>query len=258
MNYTEIFEKLCEYAPIKLSDDIVKLEDGYDNSGVILGNVGEIKSVLFCLDLTRDSADTALKNGCELIVTHHPAIYRPIKNIHEDSPLAICMRNNIAVISMHLNLDCAEFGIDYYFAQGLCGKDIRILESLGSNVGYGRCFNIEEKTPRQIVDDYKKTFDTEKVAFYGNKNKHIKSIASFCGAGLGENEIKSALSCGVDMVASADIPHHVLLSALENGLAVLSCTHYATENYGMKAFAKYANETFKNLKILFFDDKRFL
>ena len=258
MNCKEIFEKLCEYAPLKLSDDIVQLENGYDNSGVISGNIGEIENALVCLDLTKDSVDAALRNGCNLIVTHHPAIYKPIKNINENSPLAICMRNNVAVISMHLNLDCAEFGIDYYFARGLGGKNIRILEKLGDNVGYGRCFDLDEKTPEQIINDYKNIFDTDKVAFYGDKDKIIRSVASFCGAGLGENEIKAALSCGVDMVASADIPHHILLSAIESGLTVLSCTHYATENYGMKKFAEYADKTFKNLKILFFDDKRFL
>lgn len=256
MNYSEIFAELCKYAPISLSDDIVKLENGYDNSGVIIGNLGEIENILFCLDLTARAVKDAVENGCNLIVTHHPAVYRPIKNITETSTLAECIRNNIAVISMHLNLDCAKYGIDYRFAEGLGGKNIRIIESLGEDVGYGRVADADGVTAIEFLKRYEKTFNTKRVELYGDKDREIKKFASFCGAGLGEGELLAAIENGVDLVASADIPHHVLLSALENGLCVLSCTHYATENYGMRAFAEYANGKFKNKKIFFFDDER--
>ena len=107
MNYREVFEKLCEYAPIELSDKLVALENGYDNSGIIVGNTGDIEKILFCLDLTGESVKAAIEKGVNLIVTHHPAIYNPLKSISENSALYNSVKNNVAVISMHLHLDCA-------------------------------------------------------------------------------------------------------------------------------------------------------
>ena len=154
MNYREVYAKLCEYAPIELSDKLVDLDNGYDNSGIIVGNTGDVKKILFCLDLTGESVKAAIEKDVNLIVTHHPAIYRPIKSISEDSALYACVKNNIAVISMHLNLDCAETGVDYCLAEGLGGKIIGILTPLGENVGYGR-MSKPTKPPKRYSKDIK-------------------------------------------------------------------------------------------------------
>ena len=92
---------------------------------------------------------------------------------------------------------------------------------------------------------------------HGDKTEKIRLIASFCGAGLGEAEVEEALKRNADMVVSADIPHHVLLKAIDGGLSVINCTHYASENLGVKRFADYARETLKNKEIYFFCDGRF-
>ena len=93
---------------------------------------------------------------------------------------------------------------------------------------------------------------------YGDKNKRITKYASFCGAGLGDEEVEQAIAAGAELVVSADIPHHVLLNAIQKGLCVLSCTHYGTENYGMKKFSEKCAAEIKNLKIYFFEDERFI
>ena len=256
MNAKELFVKLLEYAPIKLSDELVALENGYDNSGIILDCDLDTKKILFCLDLTHESVDYAIGKGCGIIVTHHPAIYRPIKRLNEQDPLLRCAVSGISVISMHLNLDCAKEGIDYCLAKGLGGIGINILSKLGDGVGYGRIFSVNALAG-EVLENYKKEFATEKAWLYGDKNQKITKIASFCGAGLGDKEVEEALENGADMVVSADIPHHVLLVAIERGLSVLSCTHYSTENYGMKKFADYFAKTLHE-KIFFFDDERFV
>lgn len=256
MNYREVYAKLCEYAPIELSDKLVDLDNGYDNSGIIVGNTGDIKKILFCLDLTGESVKAAIEKDVNLIVTHHPAIYRPIKSISENSALYACVKNNIAVISMHLNLDCAETGVDYCLAEGLGGKITEILTPLGENVGYGR-LSETDATAEEIFERYKTVFGTDKGSLYGDKTEKIRLIASFCGAGLGEAEVEEALKRNADMVVSADIPHHVLLKAIDGGLSVINCTHYASENLGMKRFADYARRALENKEIYFFCDGRF-
>ncbi len=255
MTTKELFNLLNEYAPIRLSHDMIA-RGHHDNSGIIIDCNNQTDKILFCLDLTSKSAKKAIELGCGIIVTHHPAIYRPIKNLLDENPLLTCAKNNISVISMHLNLDSAKFGIDYNLAKGLCGKDIKILDLLGENEGYGRVYSVD-KTAGEVFEDYKREFNTDKVLLYGEKDRKISRIASFCGAGLGGEEISQALENGADMVVSADIPHHVLIEAIEKGLAVLNCSHYSTENYGMKKVAEHFGNLLKE-KIYFFDDERFV
>ena len=250
----QLFERLNAYAPIQLSLEMQKMGH-HDNSGIILDCETVTDKIAFCLDLTKKSVEFALENGCGIIVTHHPAIYRPIYNLKGEDPILTCAKNKISVISMHLNLDCASAGIDYFLAKGLGGEEIEILEPLGEGVGYGRTYAVE-KTALGVYEDYKRVFNTDKVLLYGEKDKKITKIASFCGAGLDYAEIEQAKSVGAQMVVSADISHHVLLNAIESGLCVLNCSHYSSENYGMKKVAEYFGDQL-NEKIFFFDDERF-
>ena len=251
-----LFEQLEKFAPVSLSDKLCQIDGHYDNSGIILDCQNQTDKILFCLDLTSKSVDYAIENGCGIIVTHHPAIYRPIKNLKANNPVLKCALNSISVISMHLNFDSAKNGVDYWLSAGLGGNGQKILTSLDEGQGYGRITEVFAPAG-QIVENYKKEFCTDKVFFYGDETKTVRKIASFCGSGFGDGEVAVCLENGVDMVVSADIPHHVLISALENGLAVLSCTHYSTENYGMKKIAQEFSKIL-NQKIYFFDDERFV
>ncbi len=256
MTYRELYLKLLEYAPMEISDRFVK-EGAYDNSGMILETKREIGTAVFCLDLTSASVKYALSVGADAIVTHHPAIYRPVKNLLADAPLLTAANAGIGVISNHLNLDGAKEGIDFRLAAGLGGKIVAILDDFGNGEGYGR-ISVTDKTFGEITENYKKEFGTEKVFAYGEKDKPVRKLASFCGAGLGDEEVEAAVAAGADLVVSADIPHHVLLHALEKGLCVLGCTHYGSENYGMKKFAEKCAAELTNIKIYFFDDERFV
>ena len=258
MKIAEFYKELTEFAPLELSEKLCFKDGLTDNSGYIITpkENEELKGVAFMLDLTIEGAKYAVKNGCNLIVTHHPAIFSPIKRIETSSPLSFCVLNGVSVASMHLNFDCAKRGIDFWFSKGLGGDNQLIDEDFGDNTGYGRLFKIEKKTAEEVVQGYKKAFNTERVFLYGDKNREITKIASFCGAGLDERAVEVAVCFGAEMVASADIKHHVLLYALEKGLSVLSCTHYATENYGMKKVFGIFADKLKNEKIIFFDDER--
>ena len=258
MKIREFYDALLKYAPLELSKRLCETDGGYDNSGVIVGfdSSEELSGAVFALDLSFGAVDLALKRGCNLIVTHHPAIYSPIKSIEANSPIYKCIQNGISVISMHLNVDCAERGTDYYFAEGLGAEKQIIIDDFGGGTGYGRISEIEEVTAKQLLDRYKMRFKSESVILYGDANRKISKIGTFCGAGLDERTIDESLKAGVDLVASADIRHHVLLKAINSGLAVLYCTHYACENYGMNKICENFAVKYKNEKIIYFDDER--
>ena len=175
MTYRELYLKLLGYAPMEISDRFVK-EGAYDNSGMILETKREIKTAVFCLDLTGASVNYAVSVGADAIITHHPAIYRPVKNLLADAPLLTAANAGIGVISNHLNLDGAKEGIDYRLAAGLGGKIIGILDDFGNGEGYGR-ISVTDKTFGEITENYKKEFGTEKVFAYGEKDKPVRKLA---------------------------------------------------------------------------------
>jgi dinuclear metal center YbgI/SA1388 family protein len=252
MNVYEVFKVLNDYAPLNLSDDILKFIGGDDNSGIIAPTKGEITGVVFTLDLTIASVEKAKEIGANLIVTHHPAIYPNLKKFDYDSALLECLNNKIGVISMHLNLDCAKFGIDYYLATALSGDIQKILNDLGDNCGYGRVYEVD-KTLNELKNEYKKVFNTDKIVVYGNLDKKIKKVASFCGSGLDIAEMEMAKDC--DLYISSDVKHHVILYALEKGKAVMNVSHYSSEVYGFKKFYNSVKDNLKGIKSVFVENE---
>ncbi|MBE5743382.1 MAG: Nif3-like dinuclear metal center hexameric protein [Clostridiales bacterium] len=240
MKINEVLRKLEKYAPLELSDRLIKQIGGYDNVGIIAQIEGEITGIVFTLDLTDKSIDKALETGANLIVTHHPAIFNPpLKLDYEKSPLLRCLNCKIGVISMHLNLDCAEKGIDYYLAKGLGAEKQEIIYQVDKNCGYGRIFETST-TLSEIKEKYQTEFLTDKVMIFGHSDRAIEKVASYCGAGLDDTAIETITD--VDLYVSADIKHHVILSALKRGKCVMQVTHYSSEMYGFREFYNSVKE----------------
>lgn len=248
----EFYEVIDGFAPFKLSEELCSADGLYDNSGIIADCENSFDSVLVCLDLTYAAVEEAAKRGCGLILTHHPAIYRPVKNV--DGSVLEAVKMGISVISAHLNLDCAKKGVDYFFAKGLGANGEKIIERLSSG-GYGRSFKVG-KSLKEFVENAEKEFST-RVNIYGNENAFIGTAASFCGEGLDEQAVENT---DVDLYCSADVKHHVIKKILEEGKSVISFTHYSSENYGMKKIAGEIEKLLspKKIKIYFFDDRRFI
>ncbi len=253
MKIENIFDALDKYAPLKLSYDFQKLIDGYDNSGIIAGVSGDIKGVLFTLDLTETSVEQAKDNDCNLIVTHHPAIYAPIKTV--SGALLKAIQSNIGVISMHLNLDCAEEGIDYHLAKDVGATEQKLIYDLGNGCGYGRIFDIDA-TAGEIKNNYINTFETQNAMLFGNADKKVKKVASFCGSGLDIKEID--LASEADLLVSSDIKHHVILYALEKGKCVLNISHYSSEVYGFKKYFEKLKQKLNGLNCVFYENEQML
>jgi len=251
MKLKDVYNIIDEYAPFFLSKRLIEAEGGYDNSGIIVSLDGDVTGILFALDLTVAAVERAKQEGCNLIITHHPAIYHPIKQV--DGAVKCAVANNMGVISCHLNLDCAKNGIDYWFARGLGAQKQEILCKLSEEEGYGRRFFLG-KSLGEIRRRAEEVFNTT-VLCYGYDSMHINSVASFCGAGLGEAEADT--EC--DLLCSCDVPHHVILKAVEHNKALLVFTHYSCENYGLtKLYEGFSDlKGFdKNIKLYYFDDKR--
>ena len=251
MKLSEIYKIADSIAPKALSDEMCQSYGFYDNSGILVDTDEEIGSVLFSLDLSMAAVEEAIEKGVKLIITHHPVIYGKISRIdYQDegllgTKLIKCIKNGISVISMHLNLDVAEGGIDESLMQGVmlsagdsewAGAKLLAQQVHLSKGAYGRVYELTGTTLGALAQGMKDVFKTDKIAVYGDTNKQIKRVASFCGSGADEGAIAFAVEQGAEVMISSDYKHHVRSLAIERGLSVITLTHYASEEYGFKKY----------------------
>lgn len=257
MKLKEIYELADSLAPFSLSGEFIAR--GYrDNSGVMFDLGGEITGVLFSLDLSLSAVEEAKRLGCNLIFTHHPAIWDGVMRFTREEHPALwsCVREGISVISAHLNLDAAAGGIDESLMRGLGGRHaLAVFEQLSAG-GYGRVYDVPPCTLGEFISGAKETFSTDRVVAYGDRP--VGRVASFCGAGLGEKELLFAAENGADTVVSSDGKHHLILSAEEKGLNLVLLTHYAAEHYGLCRFAENMKKNLGERFCHVFADSRFL
>lgn len=250
MKLSEIYQIANDLAPKKLSDEYCAAFGAYDNSGLLVEACEEVDGILFTLDLTNAAIDEAVQSGCNLIITHHPAIYGKISDIKSSDQkllggkLVRCIQKGISVICMHLNLDVAKGGIDESMMEGIVRSagagmrskyDVRVMHPLQDGA-YGRVYNLDEISLADLAEGIKDNFQTERVLVYGNAEDKITRAASFCGAGADEESIAFAKREGAQVILSADFKHHLIALAVELGMAVVAMTHYASEHYGFRKY----------------------
>lgn len=258
----EFVTLLEQYAPLELSRKMIEL-GCYDNSGLLVNCNNKVSKVLFSLDLSKEVIKKAKRLKCDTIVTHHPAIYGGLKELSVDgqsAEIVEAVKNDINVISFHLNLDIADEGIDNKLALGLGAKKYQILNYATEKQGYGRQFEVENKTFGEFIAEVKKVFATNKIVAYGNKKQAIYNVASFCGSGASDVEkLMDKNGLTADVVVTSDMPHHVIKLLIENGKKILLLPHYASENFGFKYFYDWVKEKLNGqIETEYFLDKRFM
>ena len=126
MKISEIIDIIEEYAPLSL-------QESYDNAGLQIGDKNlEASGAMLCIDVTEDIIEEALEKGCNIVISHHPLIFKGIKSVtgkNETERIIIkAIRNNIAVYSAHTNIDNARGGVSHMIADKLGLQNTSILQ----------------------------------------------------------------------------------------------------------------------------------
>lgn len=256
----ELYAVLEEYAPLALSYKMIE-DGGYDNSGILIKSNDKSDKILFTLDLSNKSVEKALELNIDTIVTHHPAIYTPIKNLSVDdctAPIINAIKSNINVVSMHLNLDITRDGIDDCLVKGLNGNNVKVLSIIDGECGYGKQADVVETPLEEFKARVESNFGSDKILAYGNSK--VKKIASFCGGGASEaiKAVEEGLTVA-DTIVTSDIAHHVLKELIEKGKNVVIIPHYVSEQYGFNKFYLRVKELLNGkAEVYYFLDKRFM
>ena len=233
----EVLSLIRRFAP-----ESATAPDFDDNVGLILGSErGETDEVILCLDCTENVIGEAEKAGTKLVISHHPAIFYPLKRITDSDPtgrmLLAAARAGITVYSAHTNLDFCAGGLNDH-AAGLMGlRDIRPLEIVG-DVPVGRVGDRREIGLAAFADELASAFGDRHVRFIGKGNERIKRAAVINGGGGNISYVKKAMERGADCYVTADVPHHVALYAAQCGFPLVIMQHYAMEAVYMTKLAE--------------------
>ena len=209
----------------------------YDNIGLILGDeCAPVSRVLCCLDATEAVLDEAIRTGAELIISHHPVLFRPIKQINGNTVLGRKLlkaaSHGIAIYAAHTNLDFVSGGINDYIAQLLGLHNVSALDPyIDAENGFGRVGELGSSVYISVLKGQVETvLGDPYVRTVGEPYTLVKRIAVINGGGGGDTSIiDDALALGADCLITADVKHHVAVYAYESKLALIEPQHFTME-----------------------------
>lgn len=217
----------------------------YDNVGLLVGDGREkVTGVLVCLDCTDEAISEAVKQGANLIVTHHPVIFDPLKSVTEQSLVYRLIKNGISVISAHTNLDQADDGVNDALAEAVGLSDV---EKIADSEGF--FYRIGELSEPATSEELARAI-SEKLSLpvkYVGNSSFIKRVAVCSGSGgsmLGE-----VINTGVDAYITADIKHNVFMEAHEAGLTLIDAGHFNSEDIIVEPLSKELGAAFPDLAV---------
>ena len=221
-----------------------RLAEPWDNVGLMLGNPATpVRAILVGLDPTPALLDEAKTLGANLLITHHPLIFRPLKAIHLDRPdgrfIAQALRDGVSIISSHTNFDAAPGGTSDILARRMGLQDIEPLAPHAggtSDCGLGRIGNYREPlSAQQFLARLHEACAPPWLLGAGSAPGRISRVA-VCGGSCSELA-DQALEAGAQVLVTAEVKHHLARQAEETGLWLIDAGHFATEFPGMRHLA---------------------
>ena len=223
-------------------DSIAPFEEQceWDNSGLLVGNpCREISKIGVVLDITADAVRYAAANGIELIVSHHPVIFRPVKAFLEGDVSYLLAKNGISAICAHTSLDRANGGVNDVLAETLGFRNPVPLAAEGESAMIRKVI-IEETEANELAMLVADRLSTGvQLADCGKK---IDTVA-LCG-GAGGDFIHAVAGSGCDAYITGEAKHHEYLEAKDLGLTLISAGHFETENPVVAVLAKKIKDNF--------------
>jgi GTP cyclohydrolase I len=215
----------------------------WDNVGLQVGAADErCDGVVVTLEVTPEVADEAARVGANLIVSHHPLIFSPLRALRTDRPLGALVRrlleDRTAVYSAHTNLDAAPgVGTAAALAKALGLDEFAPLIEQGE-VGLGAVGNVEGGLPVEaIIGRIRRSLAPERLTVVGETDRVVQRLALMPGSG--GDAVEPAASAGAEVLVCGDLQHHDALDALALGLTAIDATHYATERPVVTMLADY-------------------
>lgn len=232
-----------------------KLIDSWDNTGFQIGDDNkDIKKIIISLDLDYNTLNKAIDEGFDMIITHHPLIFKPISNINNKTSLnKMIMKiisKDLVVYNAHSNLDLAYGGVNDTLAEILGIKNTKPLNEIiidNSIYGYGRIGDIDNMSLMMFIDKIKLCLSVDDIRVYGQAKENITKVA-VCG-GSGGDFIIDAYKMGAQIYVTGDIKYHQAQEAIDLGLILIDAGHFHTEKIILPKLKSILVERTNNIAI---------
>lgn len=239
MNVSEIFDFLNSRFPVETACD-------FDNPGILTGNPkAEVTGAVIALDCTPDVLNTAISNGCNLIITHHPVIFEPLKSVLAGTVVYELIKNNIAVISMHTNLDIGKDGVN----DSLC-KALKLdnIEKVTAEDGFIINKGVLSKPLLSVeLAKFINTALNTRVK-YNLPDRTINNVLVCSGSG--GNYVYELKKHNCEALITADVKHNIFIDALNLGVTVFDAGHFETENVVIEPLKNMLENQFKAVRFI--------
>ncbi|MCI8623194.1 MAG: Nif3-like dinuclear metal center hexameric protein [Provencibacterium sp.] len=222
MKVKELFEIIDrQVAPFSLAEE-------WDNSGLLVGDPeAEARTVLVCLDITLPAVAEAVSCGAQLILSHHPVIFHPLKRVTAGSPVYALIQAGISAICAHTNLDLAPGGVNDCLARVLGLRNIRPLGSSSNKTSLGRRGELPEPLDAAgFAALVSRVLTPAGGVRYIDGGRPIREVAVCGGAG---GSLCYELEPGIDALLTSELKHNVFLDCTAMGLTAVDAGHHDTE-----------------------------
>ena len=235
MKVKEVLNALEQFAPLPL-------QESWDNAGLQVGlTEAEVSGALLCLDVTEAVVDEALRKGCNLVVSHHPLLFRGLKTISDLTDVQRTVRkaiqHEVCVVSMHTNMDNAQGGVNFKIAEKLGLQDTAFMnpKRVGDvECGSGVIGTLEEP---MAADDFvlkvKRAFGVE-CAMTNELLRRPVSRVAICG-GAGDFLLDDAVGAGADAFITGEMHYHQYFG-YEQRIQICVIGHYQSEQFTTEVF----------------------
>ncbi|EOR26166.1 hypothetical protein A500_08873 [Clostridium sartagoforme AAU1] len=225
----DIIRIMEEFAPKTLKED-------FDNVGLMVGDRNkEVKKILLALDCTLDVIKEAKEKSVDLIITHHPLIFRKPSSITTDTligkKIIELIKNDISLYSSHTNLDSAENGLNETIVNLLGYSTNELIEvnkmARNDNEGLGRIVRLEDFIKLEdLIEDIKEKLNVKSLKVVKGCEK-VKNIAIINGSG--SDFFEKAYKKGADCIITGDTTYHYASDYKELGVSIIDTGHFSSE-----------------------------
>ncbi len=234
----DVYKYIDSFAPFST-------QMSFDNSGLLIGDPeAEVTAVTVALDITPQVMDEARATGAQLVVSHHPIVFDPLKSVMRGGLAYRAVESGLSMICAHTNLDIADGGVNDCLAAAMELVNVRKL-------GDDSLLRMGE-LPKVLYPDVFPAYVAEKLGCAAVKftptERMIKTVA-LCG-GSGGGEWQTAMEAGADAYVTANIKHNIFLDARRAGFFIADAGHFCTENVVIKPLANRLAKEFPDVVVL--------
>lgn len=228
----DFYGYLNSIAPFETQED-------WDNSGMLVGDMNaEVKTAAVVLDITHEEIKKAKAIGADLIISHHPVIFNPIKSVTKGSVPYELVASSINALCCHTPLDIADGGTNDSLAE-LLGINVTRADDPILRLG-----TVEPTTAQELAGKIANTLNTK--VRYTDAGKTIKKIAICTGAGCSLIEAAGE----IDAFITGDASHHNFLDCVQAGITLIAAGHYETEIIVVPVLVKKLQAQFPDIEII--------